>query len=119
MNPITPISGIARKAFYLGLGLASLATEKAGATLADLREQAIKLADDLVARGEMTSEEARKFVEDLLAQAQGKTTAKADPPPRENPRPIEILDGDTEEEDVATLQQKLQALQEELKRLQK
>lgn len=118
MNPITPISGIARKAFYLGLGLASLATEKAGATLADLREQAIKLADDLVARGEMTSEEARKFVEDLLAQAQGKTTAKPDPP-RENPRPIEILDGDIEGEDVATLQQKLQALQEELKRLQK
>jgi polyhydroxyalkanoate synthesis regulator phasin len=117
MNPITPISSIARKAFYLGLGLASLAGEKAGSTLSDLRGQAVKLADDLVARGEMTSEEAKKFVEDLLAQAQGKSAKGEATKDNPTPRTIEILDEPAE--DVATLQAKLSALQAELKRLQK
>jgi polyhydroxyalkanoate synthesis regulator phasin len=115
MNPITPITGIARKAFYLGLGLASLAGEKAGATLTELRAQAVKLADELVERGEMTSEEARKFVDELLSNVQGQKTTKTtgDNP---TPRSIDILDGDSEVED---LQKKVRELQEELKRLQK
>jgi len=120
MNPITPISGIARKAFYLGMGLASLAGEKAGATLSELRQQASKLADELVERGEMTTEEARKFVEDLLSQAQGANKPNKEPAKEPTPRTIEILDGDsTNEDDVETLQKKLEALQAELKRLQK
>jgi polyhydroxyalkanoate synthesis regulator phasin len=119
MNPITSISSIARKAFYLGMGLASLAGEKASATLSDLRQQAAKLADELVERGEMTTEEARKFVEDLLAQAQGKSATK-ESPKEQAPRTIEILDGDSDEEcDVETLQKKLEALQAELQRLRK
>ncbi len=114
MNPITPISSIARKAFYLGMGLASLAGEKAGATLNELRQQASKLADELVERGEMTTEEARKFVEDLLAQAQGKSAKE--PPKEPKPRNIEILDGDSEDE-VDALRRQLEALQAELERL--
>ncbi len=46
---------IVQKAFYLGVGIASLAGEKAGTTIAQLRIQAQKLADELVARGEMSS----------------------------------------------------------------
>lgn len=115
MNPITPISGIARKAFYLGLGLASLAGEKAGSTLSELRTQAVKLADELVDRGEMTSEEARKFVDELLSQVQGQKGSKAESTPK-TPRSIDILDGDSEVDD---LQKKVKELQEELKKLQK
>jgi hypothetical protein len=61
---------IVQKAFYLGVGLASYASEKAGGTLGELRVQAQKLADELVERGEMTTEEARKLVDDLMQQAQ-------------------------------------------------
>jgi len=120
MNPIAPISSIARKAFYLGMGLASLAGEKASASFSELRQQATKLAEELVERGEMTTEEARKFVEDLLAQAQGTNKTAQEPPQQPSPRTIEILDGDSaNDNDVETLQQKLSALQAELKRLQK
>ena len=77
---------IAKKAFYLGVGLASYASEKAGGTLAELRSQAQKLADEMVAKGEMNAEEARKFVEDMMKQAQqpashesGETTTRPAP----------------------------------------
>jgi polyhydroxyalkanoate synthesis regulator phasin len=50
---------IVQKAFYLGVGLASYAGEKAGGKLAELRSQAQKLADEMVSRGEMTTEEAK------------------------------------------------------------
>ncbi|MFN9647939.1 MAG: phasin-related domain-containing protein, partial [Pseudanabaena sp.] len=63
---MNPFGGIVQKAFYLGLGLATVAGEKAGETLNELRTQASKLADELVEKGEMTTEEARKFVDDLV-----------------------------------------------------
>ena len=55
-------SDLFQKAVYLGVGLASYAGEKAGTKLTELRAQAQKLADELVARGEMTTEEARRMV---------------------------------------------------------
>ncbi|MEM1393242.1 MAG: phasin family protein [Cyanobacteria bacterium P01_H01_bin.150] len=118
---------IAKKAFYLGVGLASYASEKAGGTLAELRSQAQKLADEMVAKGEMSAEEARKFVEDMMKQAQspapdssGQTTS------RPEPRRIEILDDadevtkeEPQTEDVDKLRDQVKRMQEELRRLQR
>ena len=44
-------SQLVQKAFYLGVGLASYATEKAGDGFIDLRQQAQKLVNELVERG--------------------------------------------------------------------
>jgi polyhydroxyalkanoate synthesis regulator phasin len=127
---MNPFGGIVQKAFYLGMGLASLAGEKAGSTLSEIRNQATKLAEDLVERGEMTAEEARKFVDDLVRQAQqpigeSKSDAKSDRTgSQQAPRTIEIFNDDetfagANPTDVDNLKQKVQELQEELKRMQK
>ncbi|WP_375511688.1 phasin family protein [uncultured Nostoc sp.] len=120
---------IVQKAFYLGVGLASYAGEKAGGKLAEVRSQVQKLADEMVAKGEMNTEEARRFVEDMMKQAQqpqasGETSEKT--PPSE-PRRIEILEEDEEptvkegssDENTEKLRQEVLDLQNELKRLQR
>ncbi|MBE9004370.1 phasin family protein [Fortiea sp. LEGE XX443] len=119
---------IVQKAFYLGVGLASYAGEKAGGKLAELRSQVQKLADEMVARGEMNTEEARRFVEDMMTQAQQPPTT-ADTSARttaSEPRRIEILEEDeaptvkeTSTENVDDLRDQVLKLQEELKRLQR
>lgn len=118
---------IAKKAFYLGVGLASYASEKAGGTLAELRSQAQKLADEMVAKGEMNAEEARKFVEDMMKQAQAPANDESgETTNRPEPRRIEILD-DVDEvakeepqgEDVDKLRDQVKRMQEELRRLQR
>lgn len=121
---------LVQKAFYLGVGLASYAGEKAGGKLAELRSQAQKLADEMVARGEMNADEAKRFVEDLMKQAQqppntGSTTSTT---PTE-PRRIEILSDEedpnvkpsqaTDESNVDHLREQVIKLQEELRRLQR
>ena len=113
---------VAKKAFYMGIGFASYAQEKASDTLKDLRVQAQKLADEMTERGEMSTEEARKFVEDLVEQAQQKNVSGNSSDDRE-PRRIEIVDEDEaatkpegKEED---LRQQVKSLQEELRRLKK
>jgi polyhydroxyalkanoate synthesis regulator phasin len=122
---------IVQKAFYLGVGLASYASEKAGGKLGELRSQVQKLADEMVAKGEMTTEEARRFVEDMMKQAQQPPAADESPEksPASEPRRIEILEEDEEPtvrevstdnvENVDQLRQQVLDLQEELKRLQK
>ena len=122
---MNPFGGIVQKAFYLGLGLATVAGEKAGETLGELRTQASKLADELVERGEMTTEEARKFVDDLVRNSQ-KPISESSPNPtnKDEPRTISIDDEEDESSnhpanDVDQLKSKVQALQDELKRLQK
>lgn len=117
---------IVQKAFYLGIGLASVASEKAGTSLGEIRIQAQKLAEELVERGEMTTEEAKKLVDELVQQAQKQETS---PPPAATntstePRRIEILTDDEvpapeEAKDIDAMQEKIKAMQEELKRLQK
>ncbi|MBD2167743.1 phasin family protein [Calothrix membranacea FACHB-236] len=122
---------IVQKAFYLGVGLASYAGEKAGGKLAEVRSQVQKLADEMVARGEMNTDEARRFVEDMMKQAQQPPTSGVDTektPPAE-PRRIEILEDDEEPtvkntatsatNDVDALRDQVLELQEELKRLQR
>ncbi|MDF5729121.1 MAG: hypothetical protein PUP92_14100 [Rhizonema sp. PD38] len=120
---------VVKKAFYLGVGLASYAGEKAGGRLAELRSQVEKLADEMVARGEMTTEEGRRFVEDMMKQAQqsspsGVTVEKT---PASEPRRIEILEEEEQPkakeapptENVDRLRTQVQQMQEELRRLQR
>ncbi len=119
---------LVQKAFYLGIGLASYAAEKANVNLQELKSQAQKVADEMVLRGEMTAEEARRYVEELVNQAQvnpGETTESS--APRE-PRRIEIVFDDADESPQETtkaenppnaedLRKQVEALQEELRRI--
>ncbi len=117
---------ILQKAVYLGVGLASYAGEKAGSKLTELRTEAQKLADELVKRGEMSTEEARRFVDDMVQQAQQQTPVEsAQQQKPAEPRLIEIV---SEEEDISPkdgketggvdkLREQVQNLQDELRRL--
>jgi len=127
---------IVQKALYLGVGLASYATEKAGSKLAELRTKIQKITDEMVDRGEMTTEEARKLVEEMMKKAQEQQVEQNDQnedKKQENhkePRLIEIVTEDedsTEKKPEATensenmdsLREQVQSLQEELRRLKK
>jgi polyhydroxyalkanoate synthesis regulator phasin len=123
---------LVQKAFYLGVGLASYAGEKAGGKLSEVRSQVQKLADEMVARGEMNAEEARRFVEDMMKQAQQQQVSDAptenNPPTTNNePRRIEILEDDEQStsqksespQEVDQLRDQVQRMQEELRRLQR
>jgi len=123
---------IVQKAFYLGVGLASYAGEKAGGKLTELRSQVQKLADEMVAKGEMNTEEARRFVEDMMKQAQQQPTSGETPEKTtaSEPRRIDILEDDEEatvkkaktenvDNNVDQLRDQVLELQEELKRLQR
>ena len=118
---------LVQKAFYLGVGIASYAGEKAGGAIGDLRGQAQKLVDELVERGEITAEEAQTMMNDMVeraqetaaagtVQAESTTTTES-----EGPRQIQILDDSesmTEEERQAeALRKEVEALREELKKL--
>jgi polyhydroxyalkanoate synthesis regulator phasin len=114
-----------QKAFYLGVGLAAATGEKAGEKLGDVRQQAQKLADEMVAKGEITTEEARKLVDNMLnsakqAQVGGeKTTPEAKP---KEPRRIEIDDtpaADKSSGNPADMRRQVEDLQAELERLKK
>ncbi len=123
---------LVQKAFYLGVGLASYAGEKAGGKLSELRSQVQKLADEMVARGEMTTEEGRRFVEDMMKQAQQEQVSTKDTGTSPSqPRRIEILEEDEEAtqsqssakeepvEEVDNLRDQVRQMQEELRRLQR
>lgn len=111
---------LVKKAFYLGVGVASYAGEKAGDTLKDLREQTQGIVNELVARGEITAEEAQRLVNEMVNRAQDAAT-----PPSENlpqPRPIEILDdaaaiANPTEAQTAALREQVAALRQELETL--
>ncbi len=97
-----------QKAFYLGIGMAGYAVEQASdkfqelrkeveklANTADFPQQIQKLADEMVNKGKMNAEEARKFVDEMVKQA---TSAKinnnshSDNQNADNkPRTIEII----------------------------
>jgi polyhydroxyalkanoate synthesis regulator phasin len=115
------LGDIVQKAMYLGVGLASLAGEKATEKLAELRSHAQKLADEMVARGEMTTEEARRFVDEMVNKAQNPSVESSSPKPSAEPRKIEILDEDESEaqspNNVDEMRRRVEELQEELKHL--
>ncbi|WP_341732130.1 hypothetical protein [Microcoleus sp. EPA2] len=119
---------ILQKAVYLGVGLASYAGEKAGSKLNELRAEAEKLSEELVKRGEMSTEEARRFVDDMVQQAQQQPQS-VEPAGNKNtaePRRIEIVSEedasakDAKEVDgVDKLREQVQNLQDELRRLKR
>lgn len=115
---------LVQKAFYLGVGIASYAGEKAGGAFGDLRGQAQKLVDELVARGELTTEEAQTMMNEMVERAQaagdGSATAtNSGATASSEPRQIQILDDDTtpEERQAEALRQEVEALRNELKQL--
>ena len=119
------LGDIVQKAFYLGVGLATAAGEQAGEKLSSIGVQAQKLADEMVAKGEITTEEARKLVDDMIKSAQQQNLNQAPtsnperPQKSTEPRRIEIVaDGETKSpEDVSQMRKQVEALQEELKRM--
>jgi polyhydroxyalkanoate synthesis regulator phasin len=124
------LGDIVQKAFYLGVGLATTAGEQAGEKLSSIGVQAQKLADEMVAKGEITTEDARKLVDDMIRSAQQQNLNQAagtnsDRPQKSNePRRIEIVtDGEAPSspsqspEHVSEMRKQVEALQEELKRM--
>lgn len=119
---------LVQKAFYLGVGVASYAAEKAGVTLSELRSQAQKIADEMVARGEITAEEAKRMVDEMVNRAQqpaSTATNNSETPPAQ-PRQIEILEAEevdpaaqAEAQAVENLRDEIAKLQEELRRLKR
>ncbi|MDJ0707897.1 MAG: hypothetical protein QNJ46_31875 [Leptolyngbyaceae cyanobacterium MO_188.B28] len=112
---------IVQKAFYLGVGIASYAGEKAGSTLSELRDQAQKLVDELVARGEITAEEAQKMVNDMVERAQKSPAEGAERSGPTEPRQIEILDDEQptspEAQEAEEMRRQVETLREELEKL--
>jgi polyhydroxyalkanoate synthesis regulator phasin len=125
------LGDIVQKAFYLGIGLATAAGEQAGEKFSSIGTQAQKLADEMVAKGEITTEEARKLVDDMIKSAQqqnlnqaasNNSTERAQK--TTEPRRIEIV-ADAEDlaapgrspEDIGDMRKQVEALQEELKRM--
>lgn len=83
-----------KKAFYLGVGLASYAGEQVG----DIQGKAQSLADDLIRRGEDTTEEASKFFNTWVAQPPGESGS---PNEGDKPQKIEILSIEDVDSDAA------------------
>lgn len=113
-----------KKAFYMGVGIASYAQERAGDTLGEIKAQAQKLADEMIARGELNVEEARKFVDEVVKQAQQDVvTSSENKTSQKEPRVIEIISEEepetTKPNNVEDLKQQVASLQEELRRLQR
>lgn len=119
------LGDLVQKAFYLGVGIASYAGEKAGGTLKDAKDQAQKIVDELVARGELTAEEAQKVMNDMMQKAQ--QAAPSSSPTDSNtspaePRRIEILDDDdpaasAEAQQAEALRQQVDALRQQIETL--
>ncbi|PZV21657.1 MAG: hypothetical protein DCF21_01845 [Leptolyngbya sp.] len=108
---------LVKKAFYLGVGVASYAGEKAGDTLKDFREQTQGIVNELVARGEITAEDAQRLVNEMVNRAQDTATSAGENLPQ--PRPIEILDDDASivspaEAQTVALREQVAALRQEL-----
>jgi polyhydroxyalkanoate synthesis regulator phasin len=123
------LGDIVQKAFYLGIGLAAAAGEQANEKVAVLKVQAQKLADEMVAKGELTTDEARKMVDDMIKSAQqpnlneSDTTTTDRPKKSTEPRRIEIVSEGEEAtpptDDISAMRKQVEALQEELKRMKK
>ncbi|MBR8831834.1 MAG: hypothetical protein N5P05_002183 [Chroococcopsis gigantea SAG 12.99] len=117
------LGDLVQKAVFLGMGIAGYAAERAGTNLQELRAQAQKVADEMIARGEMNVEEARKYVDELLRQAQQQTVTTPDNPTHDyqEPRRIEIVEDepDSTPSESEILEGKVRDLQEQLRKLQR
>jgi polyhydroxyalkanoate synthesis regulator phasin len=97
-----------QKAFYLGVGIAGFAAEKANETLQELKQQAEaitsypdfpqklqQMADEMVNKGKMNTEEARKFVEQMLSKQTSENISEES----SAPRTIEIIVDDDDDDE--------------------
>lgn len=102
---------ILQKAFYLGVGVAISVAEKANDALSELKQQADKLAlnqdfpsqlqkmaDEMVEKGKMTADEARKLVDEIMKQTQENSQTISEEDERK-PRKIEIIMDDDDDDD--------------------
>lgn len=114
------LGDLVQKAVYLGVGLASYAGEKAGEKLGEVRGQIQKMADEMVDRGEMTTEEARRFVDEMVNKAQQSKVGEPQSAAPSEPRRIEILEDEDSAQpanDVEEMRRRVMELQDELRRL--
>ncbi|WP_299403664.1 hypothetical protein [Acaryochloris sp. IP29b_bin.148] len=107
-----------KKAFYLGVGVASYAGEQAGNKVAEIQERAQQLADEMIRRGEMSTEEANQWLNQLNTNPTPVSVEEVPYP--EQPQTIELVTGEEQEEPSpsADLQAQVTELEEELRRLQ-
>lgn len=109
-----------KKAFYLGVGVASYAGEQAGNKVAEIQERAQQLADEMIRRGEMNAEEANRWL-NQFNDAPAQVSVEEIPYP-DQPQTIELVTGDEAEEKAPPESKDIHAqvneLEEELRRLQ-
>lgn len=115
---------LVQKAFYLGVGAASYAGEKAGNTLKDLRAQTQTVVNELVERGELTAEEAQQLMNKMMQRAEetAQAASASTESSRDEPRRIEILDDDdssAEIQEAEALRQQVDTLREQLEELKR
>jgi polyhydroxyalkanoate synthesis regulator phasin len=113
---------LVQKAFYLGVGAASYAGEKAGGTLKELREQTTAVVNELVERGEITADEAQQLINKMMQQAQTAAPSPTAAKPPEQPRRIEIVD-DAEDtaatQEAEALRRQVEATRQQLEELKR
>ncbi len=107
-----------KKAFYLGVGVASYAGEQAGNKVSEIQERAQKLADEMIRRGEMSTEEANRWMDQLNIKPTPVSVEEVPYP--DQPQTIELVTGDEEESpsESEDLHAQVTELEEELRRLQ-
>lgn len=118
---MTDFTDIVKKALYLGVGLASYAGEQANQQLREIQARAQTLADEMVRRGEMSTEEARQWLESLIHPGM-----PPNPPSTasSNPAASKILAPGPEKEptpthEVEDLRRQVQELEAEVQRLRR
>ncbi|MEN9251752.1 MAG: hypothetical protein Q6K99_00145 [Thermostichales cyanobacterium BF4_bins_65] len=123
------LANLAQKTIDLGLGLVSLAADKAMEQLNWLRQQSqglrSELVEELVKRGQMSREQAMTYVSNLVNQAAKPTDTNGES--ASSPRTIRIDDDEESPEkggaieltEAADLRQQILRLQAELERLRK
>ncbi|NJK40685.1 MAG: hypothetical protein HC934_03685 [Acaryochloridaceae cyanobacterium SU_2_1] len=109
---------LVKKAFYLGVGVASYAGEQAGSKVAEIQDRAQKLADEMIRRGELTAEEANLWVSGVTQKPAQVSVEEVSYP--DQPQRIELIGGDEDLEgtDTDDLHRQVDELQDELRRLQ-
>ncbi|MGD1928209.1 MAG: phasin family protein [Leptolyngbyaceae cyanobacterium] len=112
---------LVQKAFYLGMGAASYAGERAGSTLKDLREQTQTVVNELVERGELSAEEAQQLINKMMQRAQESVTTTA-AVSQDEPRRIEIVDDEemtAEVREADALRQQVESMRQQLEALKR
>ncbi|WP_299485846.1 hypothetical protein [Acaryochloris sp. IP29b_bin.137] len=107
-----------KKAFYLGVGVASYAGEQAGQKVAEIQERAQQLADEMIKRGEMSTEEANRWLTQFNSTPTQVSVEEAPYP--DQPQAIELITEEEEESPTSSvnLHQQVSELEEELRQLQ-